>query len=40
MPDFTVGKYLATRLEQIGLKHYFIVPEPDLRKINVLRRFK
>ena len=26
MPDFTVGKYLATRLEQIGLKHYFMVP--------------
>ncbi len=22
----TVGKYLATRLEQIGLKHYFMVP--------------
>jgi hypothetical protein len=40
MADFTVGKYLATRLALIGLKHYFIVPEPDLRKINVLRRFK
>jgi TPP-dependent 2-oxoacid decarboxylase len=26
MPDFTVGKYLATRFEQIGLKHYFVVP--------------
>jgi pyruvate decarboxylase len=26
MPDFTVGKYLATRFEQIGLKHYFMVP--------------
>ena len=26
MADFTVGKYLATRLERIGLKHYFIVP--------------
>ncbi|OBF47154.1 pyruvate decarboxylase [Mycobacterium sp. 852002-50816_SCH5313054-b] len=26
MADFTVGKYLATRLEQIGLKHYFMVP--------------
>src|SRR6478736_9699285 len=26
MPNFTVGKYLATRLEQIGLKHYFMVP--------------
>ncbi|WP_049577917.1 alpha-keto acid decarboxylase family protein [Streptomyces sp. SBT349] len=26
MPDSTVGKYLATRLEQIGLKHYFVVP--------------
>ncbi len=26
MPDFTVGKYLAARLEQIGLKHYFMVP--------------
>ncbi len=23
---FTVGKYLAARLEQIGLKHYFVVP--------------
>ena len=26
MADFTVGKYLATRFEQIGLKHYFMVP--------------
>ena len=26
MSNFTVGKYLATRLEQIGLKHYFMVP--------------
>lgn len=26
MRDSTVGKYLATRLEQIGLKHYFVVP--------------
>jgi pyruvate decarboxylase/indolepyruvate decarboxylase len=26
MPDFTVGNYLAVRLEQIGLKHYFMVP--------------
>ena len=26
MPNFTVGKYLATRFEQIGLKHYFMVP--------------
>ena len=26
MPNFTVGKYLAARLEQIGLKHYFMVP--------------
>jgi pyruvate decarboxylase/indolepyruvate decarboxylase len=26
MPEFTVGTYLATRLEQIGLKHYFVVP--------------
>ena len=26
MADFTVGKYLAARLEQIGLKHYFMVP--------------
>ncbi|MEE6136526.1 thiamine pyrophosphate-binding protein [Mycobacterium sp. 050128] len=26
MTDFTVGKYLAARLEQIGLKHYFMVP--------------
>ena len=25
-PDFTVGKYLAARFEQIGLKHYFMVP--------------
>src|SRR5947199_9227808 len=23
---FTVGKYLAARLEQMGLKHYFVVP--------------
>jgi pyruvate decarboxylase len=26
MTNFTVGKYLATRFEQIGLKHYFMVP--------------
>jgi pyruvate decarboxylase len=26
MPGFTVGKYLATRFEQIGLRHYFMVP--------------
>jgi pyruvate decarboxylase len=26
MPGFTIGNYLATRLEQIGLKHYFVVP--------------
>ncbi|MDH2428985.1 thiamine pyrophosphate-binding protein [Sphaerisporangium sp. TRM90804] len=26
MGDFTVGSYLATRFEQIGLKHYFVVP--------------
>ena len=26
MADFTVGKYLAARFEQIGLKHYFMVP--------------
>jgi hypothetical protein len=26
MPGFTLGKYLATRFEQIGLKHYFMVP--------------
>jgi len=26
MPEFTIGNYLATRLEQIGIKHYFIVP--------------
>jgi TPP-dependent 2-oxoacid decarboxylase len=26
MPTTTVGKYLATRLEEIGLKHYFMVP--------------
>jgi pyruvate decarboxylase len=25
MPEFTVGNYLATRLEQIGVKHYFVV---------------
>jgi pyruvate decarboxylase len=24
--DYTVGNYLATRFEQIGLKHYFMVP--------------
>lgn len=23
---YTVGNYLATRLEQMGLKHYFVVP--------------
>ena len=26
MPEFTIGNYLATRLEQIGMKHYFMVP--------------
>jgi pyruvate decarboxylase/indolepyruvate decarboxylase len=26
MPEFTIGNYLATRLEQIGIKHYFMVP--------------
>jgi pyruvate decarboxylase len=26
MADFTVGKYLAARFEQIGLTHYFMVP--------------
>jgi len=26
MSEFTIGNYLATRLEQIGIKHYFIVP--------------
>jgi pyruvate decarboxylase len=26
MSGFTVGRYLAARLEQIGLRHYFVVP--------------
>jgi len=26
MPEFTIGNYLATRLEQVGIKHYFMVP--------------
>src|SRR5258708_3944374 len=26
MTTYTVGNYLATRFEQIGLKHYFMVP--------------
>ncbi len=26
MSTYTVGNYLATRFEQIGLKHYFVVP--------------
>src|SRR6202047_3528867 len=26
MADFTVGNYLAARFEDIGLKHYFMVP--------------
>ncbi len=26
MSTFTIGNYLAKRLEQIGLKHYFVVP--------------
>jgi pyruvate decarboxylase len=26
MPDFTIGNYLATRLEQIGIRHYFMIP--------------
>ena len=25
-PRSTVGGYLATRLEQVGIKHYFAVP--------------
>jgi hypothetical protein len=31
MPGFTVGKYLATRFEQIGLRHYFMVPWDSFR---------
>ena len=26
MPEFTIGNYLARRLEQIGIEHYFMVP--------------
>ena len=26
MREFTVGNYLATRLEQIGVDRYFVVP--------------
>ena len=26
MPEFTIGNYLAARLEQIGTRHYFMVP--------------
>jgi pyruvate decarboxylase len=26
VPGFTIGNYLARRLEQIGIKHYFVVP--------------
>ena len=26
MPEFTVGGYLASRLREIGLHHYFAVP--------------
>src|SRR5258708_12938539 len=26
MSTYTVGNYLATRFEQMGLKHYFMVP--------------
>jgi hypothetical protein len=26
MPEFTIGNYLAARLEQIGIRHYFMVP--------------
>src|ERR1700689_3579704 len=26
MPEFTIGSYLAARLEQIGIRHYFMVP--------------
>jgi pyruvate decarboxylase len=26
MPEFTIGNYLAARFEQIGLRHYFMVP--------------
>jgi hypothetical protein len=28
VPEFTIGNYLATRLEQIGIKHYFMVSRP------------
>jgi hypothetical protein len=26
MPEFTIGSYLGARLEQIGIRHYFMVP--------------
>jgi pyruvate decarboxylase len=26
MPEFTIGNYLAARLGQIGIRHYFMVP--------------
>ena len=26
VPEFTIGNYLARRLEQVGIKHYFVVP--------------
>jgi len=29
MPGLTVGKYLAARFEQIGLKHHFMVSVDD-----------
>jgi pyruvate decarboxylase len=37
MPGFTVGNYLAVRLQQIGLKHYFMVPgDYNLRLLDEL----
>jgi pyruvate decarboxylase/indolepyruvate decarboxylase len=37
MPGFTVGNYLAVRLQQIGIKHYFMVPgDYNLRLLDEL----
>ncbi len=37
MPEFTIGNYLATRLEQIGI-NYFMAPQPLVGQSSLLIR--
>ena len=37
MPEFTIGNYLAVRLEQIGIRHCFMVPGDYERTIDAAR---